>query len=65
MMTIIPAGAIMKKLMIAIRSKQGGRTGRSNAAETAAAPGPRFNQYETFCCRFAAGADGGNNRFNS
>jgi len=57
--------AIMRKLMIAIVSKQGGQTGASEAAGTAATPDWSFNQCGSFCCRFAAGAAIGKNRFNS
>jgi len=67
-MRIIPKAKIMKKLaitrrlIIAIRSKQGQgrRTGASEAAESGRRAGWRFNQYGSSCCRFAAGAAIGN-----
>ena len=43
-------------------SEQAAGAGRATATPTpAVAPGSRFNQYERFCCRFAAGAAIGNN----
>jgi len=58
--------AIMKTLMMAMRSKRQapGRTAPTRPRPVAA-PGSCFNQYEKFCCRFAAGAAIGNNRYNS
>jgi len=56
--------AIMKKLMIAMCSMQGAEQATSTRPISTAAPGWRFNQYERFCCRFAAGAAIGNNRYN-
>ena len=57
--------AITRKPVIAISSKQGRRTGGSDAAGRAAAPDRRFNQKGSPCCRFAAGAAIGSNRYNS
>ena len=41
--------------------------GRATAMRSmpAAAPDSRFNQYESLCCKFAAGAAIGNKRYNS
>ena len=61
--TIMKKLAIMKKPMIAISSKRDG--GAAPAWRTPiAAPGSRRNQYERFCCRFAAGVASRNNPFN-
>ena len=70
MMNIIPSiiptkttmkkPAIMKKLMIAIRSMQEAEPAAPTRPTPAVAPSEVFNQYGSFCCRFAAGAVAGN-----
>jgi hypothetical protein len=62
---IMKKTAITRKPMIAIRSEQDGGSAAATRARPVAASGWRFNQYGSFCCRFAAGTAIGNNRFNS
>ena len=65
MRSIMKNLAIMKMLMIAMRSIQDTGPVTSTPPIPTAAPGCRFNHYESLCCRFAAGTAIGNNRCNS
>jgi hypothetical protein len=53
--------AIMKKPMIALRSKRGHRAGDLGTADTGRRAESCFNLDERSCCRFFAGAAIGNN----
>jgi len=65
MATIMTKRANTKRPMIMIRRNGAGGPAAPLRSRQAAAPGSWFNQYGSFCCKFAADAAIGNNRYNS